>query len=80
MAGGPNAEHVACMTCMLEDAALVKATRTSSGIETDWYLCEHGHQSGCDWSHGGPPNEPQWPPSAETVAAIVKIQQSRKPK
>lgn len=77
MAGGPNAEHIACMTCMLEDRAVVKATRISEGVETDWYLCEKGHQIGAEWAHGGPPSEPQWPPAPELVEALKKLDDSR---
>lgn len=56
---------------MWEHKAITKATRVSEGIETDWYLCERGHQVGVEYAHSGPPSEPQWPPSAELVAAIT---------
>jgi hypothetical protein len=56
----------------------VKATRISEGVETDWYLCEKGHRSGADWAHGGPPSEPQWPPSAELISQVAKIAQAKK--
>ncbi len=69
MAGGPHAELVPCSTCMWEHEVLTKATRTSEGIETDWYLCEKGHQVGVDYANG-PPNEPPWPPTAELIAAM----------
>ena len=71
MAGGPNAQIVACMTCLFAGDAR-PATRTREGLETDWYRCEAGHECGVDWAAGAP-SEPQWPPSAETLAALAQI-------
>ena len=60
------------MTCLRDTRRLVKATRTSEGMETDWYQCPEGHTFGVDWEHGGPPTEPQWPPPAELVELANK--------
>lgn len=78
MAGGPHAEHVACMTCMWDDSAVIKATRIGEGVETDWYRCEKGHEFGIDWDHGGPPSEPQWPPPAKTLEGLAMLDKIKK--
>jgi len=72
MAGGPHASVVPCSTCLWEHRTLTRAPRISEGIETDWYCCDRGHRFGIDYAHGGPPAEPQWPPSAELVASIER--------
>ncbi len=64
MAGGPNAQVVACMECA------GPATRCYEGVETDQYLCgECGARFGMDWRRG-PPTEPCWPIPPEAAAAI----------
>lgn len=73
MAGGPNAVHVACTTCMWQASQITKATRIGEGIENDFYRCEQGHEFGIDWEYGGPPNAPQWPPPAELLEALKKL-------
>ena len=62
MAGGPNAALVPCFECGK------RAERVYEGVEDDHYLCEGGHQFGIDWSRGGPPDEPQWPPPADFIS------------
>lgn len=69
MAGGPLAHEIPCMVCMGDDSKLTKATRVHEGVESDQYVCENGHAFGMDW-HTGPATEPQWPPSAEMIAAF----------
>jgi hypothetical protein len=71
MAGGPNAEIVPCLVCF------ARAQRTSEGLENDWYRCEAGHTFGVDWSHGGPPDAPRWPPSDEARAEFERFQRLR---
>lgn len=70
MAGGPNALHVVCMTCLWEAKKLTKATRVYEGLEDDHYQCELGHTFGIDWEYGGPPDQPQWPPGPEHLALV----------
>ncbi len=72
MAGGPHAQLVPCSTCLWEHKAITKATRVYEGIEDDHYVCELGHTFGVDYTHGGPPTEPQWPPPQELVDAITR--------
>jgi hypothetical protein len=55
---------------MFESNQLTKATRHYDGMEDDWYTCELGHEFGIDWSHGGPPSTPQWPPDPQLVAWV----------
>lgn len=66
MAGGPNAQAVACPVC-LDERVLTRAERVDEGIEDDHYECERGHAFGIDWSHGAP-DEPQWPAPPELRA------------
>ena len=68
MAGGPNAQEVMCMECGS------KANRIVEGLETDQYQCSAGHQFSMNWSHGGPPDTPQWPPSQEQLDLFGSIQ------
>lgn len=65
MAGGRNAEFMACMEC-LNGRVLTKATRVYEGTETDQYVCEKGHHFGFTFPKG-PPKEPEWPPRQEWV-------------
>ena len=70
MAGGPFANEVACLPCMMDDV-LTKATRVHEGVEDDQYRCERGHAFGVDWSRGAPA-EPQWPPPKEIADSLKK--------
>lgn len=54
-----------------------RAERTYEGLEDDLYQCESGHSFGIDWSHGSPPDQPQWPPSPEALAQIEMIRKLR---
>ncbi len=72
MAGGPNAQVVACMECA------GPADRTYEGSETDHYRCRDcGASFGMEW-RGGPPDEPVWPISAEETAAIRRFAAERR--
>lgn len=61
MAGGPLAQAVTCLPCLIDDSTTTKAERTVEGVETDQYRCEKGHTFGVDWRRG-PATTPQWPP------------------
>lgn len=56
------------MVCLLDDGAVVHATRIYEGDETDRYRCEKGHEFGMDWTE--PASEPQWPAPAELLAGL----------
>ena len=71
VAGGPHAALVACLHCGR------CAVRTGEGLEDDLYRCEAGHDFGIDWSHGGPPAGPQWPPSPQWLADFEVVQARR---
>ena len=71
MAGGPNAALVPCIHCGR------CAVRIGEGLEDDLYRCEAGHDFGIDWSHGGPPAGPQWPPSPQWLADFEAVQARR---
>ena len=65
MAGGPNAEFMACMVC-LDKRVLTQAERVIEGEETDQYFCEKGHQFGFTFPRG-PAREPTWPPPQSVI-------------
>ena len=67
MAGGKHAATVACLVCLTDHGALVRAERSYEGDENDEYRCEEGHLFSIDWS-AGEAKEPQWPPSDELKA------------
>lgn len=54
-----------------------RSERTYEGQEDDHYLCAAGHTFGIDWSHGGPPTGPRWPPSQEDLEIIRLLQGMR---
>ena len=68
MAGGPHAHTVMCIACA-QKGLVVPAQRVREGLETDWYRCAEGHESGVDWSYGVP-EAPTWPPDEENLAAV----------
>lgn len=72
MAGGPHARFVPCMHCFS------RAERTYEGLEDDHYTCERGHRFGVDWSHGGPPQRPCWPPTAAEREAFERLSAMRR--
>jgi hypothetical protein len=49
---------------------LSPAERYYEGIETDWYRCPLGHESGVDWSHSAPLRSPV-PEPAELVKHVA---------
>jgi hypothetical protein len=72
MAGGPNAESVACMYCANE------AKRTSSGIEDDYYECTGcGKKFGICWEEGQP-EKPRWPITDQERDEILEFQEKMK--
>lgn len=64
MAGGPLAQNVPCMVCLMDDDIMTKAVRVSEGAEADKYRCEKGHTFSMDFPRG-PATEPSWPPPPE---------------
>jgi hypothetical protein len=73
VAGGPHAQVVPCPQCG------ARATRQYEGVEDDHYRCERGHDFGIDWSHGGPPQEAQWPPPADFISLDELAERHRFP-
>ena len=71
MAGGKNAETVACIVCLADERGLTKSERVREGEETDEYRCDKGHTFGIDWS-AGEAEGPQWPPSRELTELVRK--------
>jgi hypothetical protein len=65
MAGGPNAEFMACMVC-LDAKVLTRAERVIEGEESDQYFCERDHQFGYTF-RTGPAREPMWPPPQSVI-------------
>ena len=78
MAGGPFAEHIICMSCVLE-GVVTRAERLREGQETDQYECLEGHRFGVDWSRGAPTSS-QWPPPSDEVAAIEGMRKHSAPR
>ena len=76
MAGGSYASHMVCTQCLLEHGDLVRAERSSEGLETDWYHCENRHHFGISWDGVDLPDEPGWPPSEKQRQAASFVKQA----
>jgi hypothetical protein len=74
MAGGPNAEFVACSVC-LNEGVLTRAERVIEGVETDQYFCKKRHRFGLTFRKG-PPSEPSWPPP-QSVIDLVRSEKKK---
>ena len=79
MAGGENAKHIVCPTCLYQAGQIVVAKRTSEGQETDWYRCAHQHKNGISWDGQELPDQPLWPASQKDrqIAQVVTAELAR---
>ena len=70
MAGGPNAQFMACLECV-QKRVLTRAERVHEGVESDQYVCDEGHRFGVTFPKG-PPKQPDWPPPQDLVDYCTK--------